>query len=106
MWQLAVCDNYIGIDPNRMQNSPQITYLERLTGPDRLYIEYTIDTNPANADYPIKVEFYKSIVSSRDGAHKLRTADFNAAPGTTQNVTLNFLALPYDPVPRKTWGLQ
>jgi hypothetical protein len=72
---------------NRMQNFPVVTLPANFVGSTSVNLSYLIDTLPANASYPITVEFYRS----ECGGGVLLGSDSYVASnaGTSKNFTLN-----------------
>jgi hypothetical protein len=69
--------------PNRLQNHPVLQ--SALLNGDALTVSYSVDTAPAHAAYPLRVEFFLADASEQEGAVFLG-ADAYPAPGSRDAV--------------------
>ena len=81
--------------PNRCQNHPAI-FGTSIDGSGDLLVEYFVDTAPANATYPITVEFFAAATGTgeaqgetRLGAATYTEADFTAGSSTPGHAVAN-----------------
>ena len=75
--------------PNRLQNSPSIASATHDAGANELSVAYRVDTLPANAAYPLTVEFFRTD-DGDEGAALLGTDVYDTtdqATGTPVSVT-------------------
>ena len=80
--------------PNRLQNTPVLLSAERpLDKPAELHVVYAVDTDPANATYPLVIEFYRADADGTEGAAYLGydwydEEDHAAAPDASKSAVI------------------
>lgn len=62
--------------PNRLQNWPEMASATWSPGPQRLDVEVYVPTAPANASFPLTLDFYRADVDAEEGEVYLGTAPF------------------------------
>jgi hypothetical protein len=79
--------------PNRIQNTPTFGSVEYTEATNTLVAAYEVDTAPANATYPLTIDFYRADADEEEGLDYLGTATFAAASYGTGLVEATFVAL-------------
>jgi hypothetical protein len=62
--------------PNRLQNTPVLSAVSFALATNTLTVTYDVDTAPANAAYPLNVDFYRADAGGEEGVEYLATAIF------------------------------
>ena len=79
--------------PNRLQNTPTLIDVAYAAGLDQLTAIFSVSTAPANATYPLLVDFYRVDADFEEGEVYLGTLSYDAADFAAGNVTKTFAAL-------------
>ena len=64
--------------PNRLQNWPEMDAATWLSGPQQLEISVYVPTDPANATYPLTLDFYRADADGQEGEVHLGAASYSA----------------------------
>jgi uncharacterized repeat protein (TIGR01451 family) len=68
--------------PNRLQNSPEISLTEISQG--RVTVTLKVDTDTANARYPLTIDFYRADVEGGEGAVWLASSEITSAEAMSE----------------------
>jgi hypothetical protein len=78
--------------PNRLQNWPVLESVRYAAGTAELVVRFSVPTDPANATYPLAVDFYVADADDEEGETYLGSAEYSASDFATGFVTSSFLA--------------
>lgn len=79
--------------PNRLQNTPVLDAVAYTAAIDTLFATYSVDTDPANATYPITVDFYRADAENEEGEIYLGTATYTESDFAVGSVEQGFAAV-------------
>lgn len=74
--------------PNRLQNWPEMDRATFLAGPQQLEVSVYVPTDPANAAYPLTLDFYRADPDGEEGEVPLGTASYTEADFATGSVVV------------------
>lgn len=75
------------VGPNRLQNTPVLESASNPGGLDTLEVTFSVDSNPANAAYPLAIDLYGADSDEEEGATYLGTVPYSASDFATGSVT-------------------
>jgi hypothetical protein len=81
------------VGPNRLQNTPVFTGASLTTATSTVHATFSVDTDPANATYPLTIDFYRTDSDNEEGQVYLGSATYTAADFATGDVQRSFHAL-------------
>jgi hypothetical protein len=64
--------------PNRLQNWPEMDVATWASGPQQLEVSVSVPTDPANATYPLTLDFYRADGDDEEGEIHLGAASYTA----------------------------
>jgi len=76
--------------PNRLQNTPELADVSYAAGLDQVTASFSVATAPANATYPLGVDFYVADADGEEGEIYLGSVDYDATDFATGVVTKSF----------------
>ena len=76
--------------PNRLQNTPVLVDVAYAAGLDQVTATFAVSTDPANASYPLLVDFYGADVDDEEGESYLGTLSYEASDFAVGDVTKTF----------------
>jgi hypothetical protein len=76
--------------PNRLQNTPVLVDVAYAAGLNQVTAIFAVSTDPANASYPLLVDFYGADVDDEEGEFYLGTLSYEASDFVVGNVTKSF----------------
>lgn len=79
--------------PNRFQNTPELVDVAYSAGLNQVTATFAVSTDPANASYPLLVDFYGVDVDDEEGEFYLGTLSYEASDFAVGNVTKSFTPL-------------
>lgn len=79
--------------PNRIQNTPEVAEVGYLASLNRITATFTVSTDPANATYPLLIDFYSVDGDDEEGEFYLGTLSYDAIDFAAGEVTRSFTAL-------------
>lgn len=78
--------------PNRLQNTPTLIDVAYAAGLDQVTAIFGVSTDPANATYPLLVDFYRVDADFEEGEVYLGTLSYDASDFALGNATKSFPA--------------
>jgi hypothetical protein len=79
--------------PNRLQNTPVLVDVAYAAGLNQVTATFAVTTNPANASYPLLVDFYGADIDDDEGEFYLGTLSYEASDFAVGNVAKSFTPL-------------
>lgn len=80
--------------PNRLQNWPEMDRATWLAGPQQLEVSVYVPSAPANASYPLTLDFYRADADAEEGAAHLGAASYSAADFATGSIVVTLSPAP------------
>jgi hypothetical protein len=80
------------VGPNRLQNTPVFVSASYTAASNALHAEFSVDTAPANATYPLAIDFYKADADDEEGAIYLGSASYSTDDFAVGDVHRSFIA--------------
>ncbi len=78
---------------NRLQNTPVIVDVAYAAAVNRVTAIFAVSTDPANATYPLLVDFYGTDLDDQEGEFYLGTLSYDASDFAAGNATKSFTAI-------------